>query len=138
MAINTMRIKARDNVQVYDGRMTERPESCGYSRAEARGIFGSRKLEEKGGVVVDAEAYERKKKQIVARTRKGKPRRKPGKHADLPHVVTAEEAERIEEHNRRKAEAELRRCKSIHSGVVDRMRKRQEAAMAKVMAMEPR
>ena len=138
MAINSMRIKAKDHTQVYDGRMTERPEPCGYTRAEARGVFGSRKLEEKGGVVVDAEAYERKKKQVIARTRKGKPRKKPDKHADLPHIVTAEESERIEEYDRRKAEAELRRYKSIHAGVVDRMRKRQEKAMAKLMAMEPR
>lgn len=138
MAITTMRIKAKYNAQVYDGKMTERPDTCGYTRAEARGIFGGRKLKENGGVIVDVEAYERKKKQVIVRTRSGKPKRKkPRKHSELPHAVTETEAERIEEYDARKADAELRRYKSLHADVKARMAERQRKALERLESMEP-
>lgn len=136
MAITSLKpIKAKNKAVVVDERLFERASKVGLTKSEARGIFGSRS-KPSGEVVSGFEDRERKKK-VIVRTRKGKPRSRKPKH-ELPKAVSKRDRKRIEEHNERFGEEQLAAHRGKHDDVVERMRKRQEAAMAKVMAMEPR
>lgn len=97
MAITSLTpIKAKNKRIVIQGQVYEKTSKTGYTRVEARGIFGS------------------------------------------CHQYTDAEQERIDDYWARKAGDQLAYYKQVHKDVPERMRKRQEKAMAKVMAMEPR
>jgi len=146
MAITSMKpVKARDKKQVYDGRMTERPEPCGYTAAEARGIFGARPKGQKTYSRHEVEQMrrdvERRRHTTVVIKKWKRPTvaetRKPGEKGlrELPHDFTEEEADRVEAYNERKAANELKRAKAIHARVKEDMAERQRKAWEKLDSM---
>lgn len=97
MAITSLKpIKAKNKRIVVRGQVYERTSKAGYTRVEARGVFGS--------------CYE----------------------------YTKAEQDRIDDFMARRSGNQLAYYKQKHADVPERMRKRQEEAMRKVMAMEPR
>lgn len=125
MATAVMRIKAKDKTVVVDKRMYERDRTVGFTKSEARGVFGSCS-KPKDEVKERIEDYERRKFDRLI------------KDADLRYKPSRVEAKRIEEYMGQRQENELAYYKEKHAGVKERMRKRQEKAMRKVMAMKPR